>query len=323
VPVGRDREQPGLRRRRHPLLVLTSGAHRVDETQVAALLGVPRSPGARRVRPRHTGQAIGGVAPIGHPEPIGTLVDVELARYDAVWAAAGHPPPSSPPPTTSCSGSPRARRPRSARPPRPGHRGARGGRPMTDTRPATRVIELPTAWLREHMHEALTIYGLAMGYDSGVVAGPLRLRRPAHRAPRLPRRRRLRETPDGEQLVGFGTATSSRPGSGGTTRCGRPRPADGEEVAARRLRGLRAARATPTTRAAAWGGRLLHALVADLPHPAALLSTPDSDTKAFRLYHADGFVDLAAGYHFPGDSDRSPSSARASRCIRTTGPANS
>ena len=42
---------------------------------------------------------------------------------------------------------------------------------MTDTRPATRVIELPTQWLREHMHDALTIYGLAMGYDSGVVAG--------------------------------------------------------------------------------------------------------------------------------------------------------
>jgi prolyl-tRNA editing enzyme YbaK/EbsC (Cys-tRNA(Pro) deacylase) len=40
---------------------------------------------------RHTGQVIGGVAPIGHPAPIGTLVDVELARYDVVWAAAGHP----------------------------------------------------------------------------------------------------------------------------------------------------------------------------------------------------------------------------------------
>ncbi len=75
-----------------PLLVLTSGAHRVDPTKVAALLGV------RGVRPasadfvrRHTGQPIGGVAPIGHPEPIGTLVDVELARHDRVWAAAGHP----------------------------------------------------------------------------------------------------------------------------------------------------------------------------------------------------------------------------------------
>jgi prolyl-tRNA editing enzyme YbaK/EbsC (Cys-tRNA(Pro) deacylase) len=74
------------------VLILTSGAHRVDEPKVAALLGVPHVAPARPefVR-RHTGQAIGGVAPIGHPEPIGTLVDVELARYDVVWAAAGHP----------------------------------------------------------------------------------------------------------------------------------------------------------------------------------------------------------------------------------------
>jgi prolyl-tRNA editing enzyme YbaK/EbsC (Cys-tRNA(Pro) deacylase) len=75
-----------------PLLVLTSGAHRVDEAQVAALLGVPA---LSRATPefvrRHTGQAIGGVAPLGHPEPIGTLVDVELARYAQIWAAAGHP----------------------------------------------------------------------------------------------------------------------------------------------------------------------------------------------------------------------------------------
>jgi prolyl-tRNA editing enzyme YbaK/EbsC (Cys-tRNA(Pro) deacylase) len=75
-----------------PLLVLTSGAHRVDEVTVAGLLGVPR---LRRAAPdfvrEHTGHAIGGVAPIGHPEPIGTLVDIELARYERVWAAAGHP----------------------------------------------------------------------------------------------------------------------------------------------------------------------------------------------------------------------------------------
>jgi prolyl-tRNA editing enzyme YbaK/EbsC (Cys-tRNA(Pro) deacylase) len=75
-----------------PLLVLTSGAHRVDESKVAVLLGVDdvrRAP-AELVR-QVTGQPIGGVAPVGHPEPIGTLVDVELARYPQVWAAAGHP----------------------------------------------------------------------------------------------------------------------------------------------------------------------------------------------------------------------------------------
>jgi prolyl-tRNA editing enzyme YbaK/EbsC (Cys-tRNA(Pro) deacylase) len=75
-----------------PLLVLTSGAHRVDEGLVADLLGVPA---ITRATPefvrRHTGQAIGGVAPLGHPAPIGTLVDVELARHPQVWAAAGHP----------------------------------------------------------------------------------------------------------------------------------------------------------------------------------------------------------------------------------------
>jgi prolyl-tRNA editing enzyme YbaK/EbsC (Cys-tRNA(Pro) deacylase) len=75
-----------------PVLILTSGAHRVDEHQVAALLGVERiAPAAPDFVRLHTGQPIGGVAPVGHPEPIGTLVDIELARYDRVWAAAGHP----------------------------------------------------------------------------------------------------------------------------------------------------------------------------------------------------------------------------------------
>lgn len=75
-----------------PLLVLTSGAHRVDTTQVAGLIGVRE---VRRADPdfvrKHTGMAIGGVAPVGHPRPIRTLVDVDLARWATVWAAAGHP----------------------------------------------------------------------------------------------------------------------------------------------------------------------------------------------------------------------------------------
>ena len=39
----------------------------------------------------HTSQVIGGVAPVGHPRPIRTLVDNALAGYEVVWAAAGHP----------------------------------------------------------------------------------------------------------------------------------------------------------------------------------------------------------------------------------------
>jgi prolyl-tRNA editing enzyme YbaK/EbsC (Cys-tRNA(Pro) deacylase) len=74
-----------------PLLVLTSGAHRVDTAKVAAELGVMKVGRAdAEFVYAATGQRIGGVAPIGHPTPIRTLVDTELAAYDVVWAAAGH-----------------------------------------------------------------------------------------------------------------------------------------------------------------------------------------------------------------------------------------
>ncbi len=75
-----------------PLLVLTSGAHRVDTTAVAALIGATavRRASADFVR-THTGQAIGGVSPVGHPHPIRTLVDHDLALYPVVWAAGGVP----------------------------------------------------------------------------------------------------------------------------------------------------------------------------------------------------------------------------------------
>jgi len=74
-----------------PLLVLTSGAHRVDTAKVAAELGV-QSVGRADAEFVYaaTSQRIGGVAPVGHPEPIRTLVDTALAGFDIVWAAAGH-----------------------------------------------------------------------------------------------------------------------------------------------------------------------------------------------------------------------------------------
>jgi prolyl-tRNA editing enzyme YbaK/EbsC (Cys-tRNA(Pro) deacylase) len=75
-----------------PLLVLTSGAHRVDTTKVAALVSATA---VKRATPEfvreHTGQPIGGVAPIGHPRPVPTLVDVALAEHPVVWAAGGIP----------------------------------------------------------------------------------------------------------------------------------------------------------------------------------------------------------------------------------------
>jgi prolyl-tRNA editing enzyme YbaK/EbsC (Cys-tRNA(Pro) deacylase) len=75
-----------------PVLILTSGAHRVDTDKVAALVGVGR---LQRATPdfvrEHTGQVIGGVSPIAHPAPVPTYLDAWLRRYDVVWAAAGHP----------------------------------------------------------------------------------------------------------------------------------------------------------------------------------------------------------------------------------------
>lgn len=75
-----------------PLLVLTSGAHRADLDRLAETVGASR---VRRAKPEfvreHTGQPIGGVAPVGHPSAIQTLIDTWLAKYDQIWAAAGHP----------------------------------------------------------------------------------------------------------------------------------------------------------------------------------------------------------------------------------------
>ncbi|MDQ0821104.1 prolyl-tRNA editing enzyme YbaK/EbsC (Cys-tRNA(Pro) deacylase) [Arthrobacter sp. V4I6] len=73
-----------------PLLILASGAAKVDVRKVAAQLGAGK---IRRATPgfvlAHTGQEIGGVAPVGHPEKIRTLLDSSLAVHPVLWAGAG------------------------------------------------------------------------------------------------------------------------------------------------------------------------------------------------------------------------------------------
>jgi prolyl-tRNA editing enzyme YbaK/EbsC (Cys-tRNA(Pro) deacylase) len=74
-----------------PLLIMTSGAHRVNTIKVGEQLGAElRRASAEFVR-EHTGQPIGGVAPVGHPKPIRTIVDLALADFDELWAAGGIP----------------------------------------------------------------------------------------------------------------------------------------------------------------------------------------------------------------------------------------
>jgi prolyl-tRNA editing enzyme YbaK/EbsC (Cys-tRNA(Pro) deacylase) len=75
-----------------PVLILTSGAHRVDTARVADLLGAGslRRASAELVRTA-TGQPIGGVAPVAHPRRLRAVVDTALSAYPVVWAAGGIP----------------------------------------------------------------------------------------------------------------------------------------------------------------------------------------------------------------------------------------
>ncbi|MDQ0756493.1 YbaK/EbsC family protein [Arthrobacter sp. B3I4] len=73
-----------------PLLILASGAARVDVGKVAAQLGTGK---IRRASPgfvlEHTGQEVGGVAPVGHPAKIRSLLDESLSVHPVLWAGAG------------------------------------------------------------------------------------------------------------------------------------------------------------------------------------------------------------------------------------------
>ena len=75
-----------------PVLALTSGANRVDESRLAVLAGASA---VRRATPEEarmaTGFAVGGTPPFGHPAPVATFCDEDLLSYEEVWAAAGTP----------------------------------------------------------------------------------------------------------------------------------------------------------------------------------------------------------------------------------------
>jgi len=75
-----------------PVLVLASGDHQVDTAAVAAVLNVATVKRADVDTVRSaTGFPIGGVAPVGHPGPLPTLIDRHFATFDVLWAAAGTP----------------------------------------------------------------------------------------------------------------------------------------------------------------------------------------------------------------------------------------
>ncbi len=74
-----------------PILALVSGANRVNEARLGDLAGEPVAKADAAFVRAHTGFAIGGVAPLGHPAPLETYIDADLLQYDEIWAAAGTP----------------------------------------------------------------------------------------------------------------------------------------------------------------------------------------------------------------------------------------
>lgn len=74
-----------------PVLVVASGAGRVDEGKVAALVGEPIGKADAAFVRERTGYVIGGVPPAGHADPLVTVLDEELGRFAEIWAAAGTP----------------------------------------------------------------------------------------------------------------------------------------------------------------------------------------------------------------------------------------
>lgn len=72
------------------VLVVAAGDRRVDEKKLATLVGKVGRADADYVKER-TGFTIGGVSPVAHLQPPVTVIDASLARFDVLWAAAGHP----------------------------------------------------------------------------------------------------------------------------------------------------------------------------------------------------------------------------------------
>ncbi len=74
-----------------PVMVIASGPNRVNEAKIRGIIGEGIEKADAEFVRKATGFAIGGIPPIGHAEPITTIIDEDLTRLDEIWAAAGTP----------------------------------------------------------------------------------------------------------------------------------------------------------------------------------------------------------------------------------------
>jgi ribosomal protein S18 acetylase RimI-like enzyme len=160
------------------------------------------------------------------------------------------------------------------------------------------IVALSPGEFTVHADEAMRIYVKAMGYSAqtGVQRAMTARRHTSNEGFAC----RAARGSDGK-LLGFGYGYTTLPGQWWHDLVRRAISADdlGWLTHAFELSELHV---LPSAQGGGIGRRILEALSADIPHEAMLLSTPDADTRAFRLYRWMGFEDLARNYLFPGDS---------------------
>lgn len=169
---------------------------------------------------------------------------------------------------------------------------------VTQVQPA-RISRVDAQWMRDHLRETLEIYGAAMDYPPSVVEA-----RYGHAAAHTMRRgfaaaAALDAT---GRPVGYGYGYAAAAGQWWYDQVAE---ALGGPLTRRWLRDsfeLSEFHVRPDQQSLGIGRALLRTLLSQVPHAQVVLSTPDSDTRAFRLYRSEGFVDLLRGHFFPGDS---------------------
>lgn len=162
-----------------------------------------------------------------------------------------------------------------------------------------RILRLDAEWMREHLREALEIYGAAMHYPPSVVDA--RYGHAAAHTTRMGFQAVGSFDPD-EVLTGFGYGYTTRPGQWWHDQVAAALERSQSRQWLRDSFELCEFHVRPGHQGVGIGRSLLRTLLADVSHSHVVLSTPDSDTRAFRLYRSEGFVDLLRGHYFPGDA---------------------
>jgi len=162
---------------------------------------------------------------------------------------------------------------------------------------AVMIVDLSPERVRDRLSEMMQIYTEAMGYApaSGAQRGVHLLKHTRNEAFRC----RAALDPQG-RMLGFGYGYSSRPGQWWHDLVERA-VGRGAEVWLAEAFELSELHVLPAAQGQRVGERMLRSLAEGLPHRTMLLSTPEGENRAWRLYRRLGFIDLARNHLFPGD----------------------